>query len=938
MTVSTQVRVTAHAGDGETQVFSYAFKVLSAAELLVIMVDADGMETQLAQNTDYSVSGVGEESGGLVTYVTAPGNGTVLYHIGATDLSSNLDLSQAGPFPSAAIEAGFDKLTRITQELDDRLDRAPRMPYGETGLSLPRLADRSDKVLGFNADGSGFALGVSASLLESTLAAAANDFAVSAQSWLTNVAALALLDPPGSTTSIMVLGRTVPGDGGQGVFRWVAGDQSDLVTEDPYQFLYIPPEADGTGASGVWKRVPARSGIFHVDWGPVVKDGSTDNRDLIQAAVDLVLYGSDKDYSIVQFGTGFYACEGMLDLGYGDVFKTLVFRGIARADRQGVDGLGAVTNPVGTRLVHTGGLGEYLINVQGGRDIVIEEMALVGKLAAGIDGLWDAKTAIEAGGGVANWAALGGDSGTAPYVAIAVDARSPAKPTEAYGDLDYPPFTGVTGQYEKRDSSTCVIRNVDITGFNTGIALKPSGDTDNADFTQIYSTQITRCLYGVSVGHQNSRNVHIQGMTCDRVRFILTNNSHGEKRGIFAGTIEDLSLSRCGEVFKFGKLDEAAPITFINFYCENTWRIGSADQSTTPEKAVRFINGVFRLSYQSPDEFGPAAWSLDNEGNGEVLFDGCEFDSYPEVLALKGARLINRCTTRPVDSASTVSPAPKAYRRYAHNATCGGIVLDPDKMGPQSMSFRAWDRVSGTDGGTMAVSDAQTRKEDYTRNRGLPLYADTFVPSAESYGRRAANQIVYRAEPKGSFDTVTLLNGVLTLEETGLTEALAASQAKLPGDIIVDENSGTIFFIRSTDLTGTPAIVAEQMNNYSENTTYTVYEAISTATGNLWFYCGRAFALSRHTKGDVSSSSAVITNVSRPTGSASHLSSDIAVGDYMVSDDRNGYPFSINNAKVSGRSTGSKTITMGGNGVHDEGGRDLTGVWMTTGPANETSR
>lgn len=50
-------------------------------------------------------------------------------------------------------------------------------------------------------------------------------------------------------------GRTSAGDGGEGWFRWVGGDQSANVTIDPEQGIYVAPADDPTGASGAWVRV-----------------------------------------------------------------------------------------------------------------------------------------------------------------------------------------------------------------------------------------------------------------------------------------------------------------------------------------------------------------------------------------------------------------------------------------------------------------------------------------------------------------------------------------------------------------------------------------------------------------------------------------------------------------------------------------------------------
>ncbi len=59
---------------------------------------------------------------------------------------------------------------------------------------------------------------------------------------------------PNAAPSVYLAGRVSAFDGGAGVFTWLAGDKSALVSGDPSQGVYVAPSADLTGASGVWTR------------------------------------------------------------------------------------------------------------------------------------------------------------------------------------------------------------------------------------------------------------------------------------------------------------------------------------------------------------------------------------------------------------------------------------------------------------------------------------------------------------------------------------------------------------------------------------------------------------------------------------------------------------------------------------------------------------
>ena len=74
---------------------------------------------------------------------------------------------------------------------------------------------------------------------------------------------------------IYMRGRATEGDGGKGLFYWLAGNQSALVTADPGNGVYVPPDSDNTGASGVWARI--YNGPVHAEWFGCLGDNSTDN-------------------------------------------------------------------------------------------------------------------------------------------------------------------------------------------------------------------------------------------------------------------------------------------------------------------------------------------------------------------------------------------------------------------------------------------------------------------------------------------------------------------------------------------------------------------------------------------------------------------------------------------------------------------------------------
>lgn len=72
--------------------------------------------------------------------------------------------------------------------------------------------------------------------------------------------------------------------GREGFFKWDASDLSAEVAADPEQGIYVPISSDPTGASGAWVR--DYKGDVFADWFGAVGDGTTDDTDAIQAAID----------------------------------------------------------------------------------------------------------------------------------------------------------------------------------------------------------------------------------------------------------------------------------------------------------------------------------------------------------------------------------------------------------------------------------------------------------------------------------------------------------------------------------------------------------------------------------------------------------------------------------------------------------------------------
>lgn len=113
-------------GNGVTTVFPYNFRILASADLRVAL---DGVE----QSIGYTVSGVGDDSGGNVTFSVAPAIGVeVLRERAATYDRTDSDYQRNGAFQETSVDRDFDRPVMLIQQLKALSDRTPKLPAGSS--------------------------------------------------------------------------------------------------------------------------------------------------------------------------------------------------------------------------------------------------------------------------------------------------------------------------------------------------------------------------------------------------------------------------------------------------------------------------------------------------------------------------------------------------------------------------------------------------------------------------------------------------------------------------------------------------------------------------------------------------------------------------------------------------------------------------------------
>ena len=231
MTISSTLTKNSYSGNGSTTAFAYGFKIFASSDIKVYIRSSAGVETLKAEGTgsaNYGISGVGAASGGTVTFVTAPASGETVVLIRDTSQVQSTDYVENDPFASTDHENALDRLTMISQEMQEEMDRSFKVSK-TTSITTPEFTDdastRADKLLGFSSDGNALeaTTGRVSSVSVSNVATSSGAPGTATASFTASSGALALGIPIGQTghagISMQYSTTTTDSDPGAGFIR-----------------------------------------------------------------------------------------------------------------------------------------------------------------------------------------------------------------------------------------------------------------------------------------------------------------------------------------------------------------------------------------------------------------------------------------------------------------------------------------------------------------------------------------------------------------------------------------------------------------------------------------------------------------------------------------------------------------------------------------------
>lgn len=133
---------------GAETVFPYDWLIFATSDLRVLK---NGVV--LVLTTDYTVSGVDEDTGGNVTLTVAlpiAATLTILSNVPATQGTS---FAEGFAFPARTVERTFDRMIRVAQQVLEKFRRAPTLAESSTTMDLVFPNPLAGKVIGWNSGG-----------------------------------------------------------------------------------------------------------------------------------------------------------------------------------------------------------------------------------------------------------------------------------------------------------------------------------------------------------------------------------------------------------------------------------------------------------------------------------------------------------------------------------------------------------------------------------------------------------------------------------------------------------------------------------------------------------------------------------------------------------------------------------------------------------------
>lgn len=715
---------------------------------------------------------------------------------------------------------------------------------------------------------------------------------------------LAATTHDGEIRSLQTCGFSVPGKGAAryvrldappsateqaaGLGRWLFRTNADTV----WWKLAEPQPTDHMFGALATATVSASNGVLAIS-GP-------DDTAAIQSAIDFIIYFSQGISRRLLLPNGKRRITSTLQLGYGTTYVDWQIEG------DGARGWDANAG------YHSGIYADFndrpAFNIQGARAVRIANLAIYGRNHA-----WLAQTeqTMSDRAQLANWRGsqmqpASVDTRHAPYCGIAVDGYTGTRQAvSSYPDITYPAWLGPMSQYAKAASGMVEIRDVTASGFEVGIAVQPNlvPTASNGEFIHWVACDFNLNLIGASLSHSDAR-----AITFERCRFqgchtAFDSLTHGTGQGNLAAVFSSCTFDRSYRMLNVDLGISAQPFaataTFINAYAEALYTIGTVRSATASGRpgAIVFQGGELGFGLRA-GEYTPATY-LEGQRQVRASFDDVSITSTMGIFPVN-CDVARFAVTFPAVAQLVFDQATLAGRRAA-SALCG---IDAPRI--DAAAVRPF-CVYGNNGAAYFNQRCRSEGWDLTAGGQAPmgLPVPLFARSADFGGHfaplaQATQELLDRTAHPLAEVTQVGIEWSFTVSGAFLSDPDNPACCIGAGDVVRDEASGHLHYVKSVGFTGSGAalslaLVLRQITGVrsSDGVTWSTGASLAAASGSLRFRSGRRVMAGTRRRLAMTtlagSGVATFMAVGPETFAAEDFGtggSVLAVGDYLVPSDR----------------------------------------------------
>jgi len=909
-------------GDPAT-LYAIPFQYLAASQIVVSRWVA-GVESAVSA---YAVTGDGKAAAPTGKVQLAAGvAGATLEIRRVTPRTQPTIYTDRDDFPNASHEDSADRNAMSQQEQDAALALTLRVPRGEAQSELVPAAERT---------GGGLVLGPDPTTGEIVLLDVGEEWKGDPGGNILAIGAFSILPTLDIPAGVDRIATTKAYPGGGGAADYVLDASQDAITARGADLAAMGVANDLTAPAAEaaiaafelrFRRADAAGKVFTLAGSSQRAEPfrlSTDSdAQWLQAWCDyLSLWRGDGEVGLGTFtlDNSLFVTRGFKD-GADAVWTRSRLRGSGR-------GFAGQLHHAGTELVFTA-LDRPGLIVQGGRAVQIQDVGIQGPDRAFIFGnLLGMQTSLLDETLSASWDMVpGGDLQHAVRAGVAVDALSGAAPADPYPALGDPAWIGTQAQYGRPETSVVDMDGVYITGWVVGIVVHPGQGNSQGDYVTIENAGIEGCKYGISIGNTQSRQVELRKVRMARLYCAFTNRAHGEKTGQFCAVMSNCDIGACVKLFDFS-LASSGEMGFQSIrmegslYMGDLYNGGSGDatlriESTpfgfwTPNLATRLGVWPYVVGEPTAPWHGNGTSNLSIADSTITVRDLCPLMVVR--LRIEGLNLV---------AVSAQSAAPSVARAMAHNGTLGLVTPHGGRSHEHVVAASHYNLDSGAAPTGLGAVRTNLGHRATSRQTCFPYWLHRAIPKAHLSDRHAI-LVPSRVGTviKSNFTGYAVSGRTLSFTGySGVNEPFARYNSMQPGRVFSDSASGIWYYVESWDYV-TGAVIAKALTGYRDTTGVNdgandaLYIPFDGATGVFEFLETGFYTPSEILLGDVTSGSAVVTNLRRPDGNQAWLAGEIGVGDYLWIDPHNPSPlFALYNNRVAALDlAGAHTMTMAGN-------------------------